>query len=134
MGSGPTCHLASTRNPGSVVLMSGYTSIKNVAREKFGILSALVSEQFDNLSIIHKVRSPTLFIHGKQDMLIPYNHSEKLRANCQCKNDILIPEQMTHNDFDFFKDLIRPMLKFFSKIGLKIGGNERILADPIIHE
>ena len=44
MGSGPTCHLASTRSPGAVILMSAYTSIKNVAREKFGLLSALISE------------------------------------------------------------------------------------------
>ena len=64
MGSGPTVHLASTRLPGAVILMSSYTSIKNVVYEKFSLLSALVSEQFDNLSQVKKIRSPTFFIHG----------------------------------------------------------------------
>ena len=33
---------------------------------------------------------------------------------------------MTHNEFDFFKDLIRPMLKFFGKIHLSLTQNEKI--------
>jgi hypothetical protein len=65
MGSGPTVHLSSIHQPGATILLSPYTSIKSVVTEKFGYLSALVSEHFDNLSIIHKLKSPTLFIHGK---------------------------------------------------------------------
>ena len=33
---------------------------------------------------------------------------------------------MTHNEFDFYKDLIRPMLKFFLKIGLDTSPSKRI--------
>ena len=44
MGSGPVTYLASCRKPGAVVLISPYTSIKNVVYEKFGFLSALVNE------------------------------------------------------------------------------------------
>ena len=57
MGSGPTCHLASKNKPGAAILMSAYTSIKDTAKEKFGFLSAIVQEQFDNLSIIDQVKS-----------------------------------------------------------------------------
>jgi len=39
-----------------------------------------------------------------------------------------LPEQMTHNEFDFFKDLIRPILKFFSKIDLSTTQNDRIIS------
>ena len=52
--------------------MSAYTSIKSAAKEKFGFLSAIVQEQFDNLSIIGEVKSPIFFIHGRQDNLISY--------------------------------------------------------------
>ena len=126
MGSGPTCHLASKYNPGANILMSSYTSIKQAAREKFGFLSSMVSEQFDNLSIINRIQSPILFIHGAKDNLISPNHSEQLRAKCMCKTYLLIPENMTHNDFDYFKDLIRPILKFFSQINLSTMQNTKI--------
>ena len=44
MGSGPVVHLASTRNPGAIILMSAYTNVKSVVYEKFGFLSALFNE------------------------------------------------------------------------------------------
>jgi hypothetical protein len=79
MGSGPSVHLSSIHEPGALILLSAYTSIKSVVTEKFGtMLSTLVSEHFDNLSIMENVKSPTLLIHGKQDNLISYTHSIKL--------------------------------------------------------
>lgn len=72
-------HLAANRNPGGVVLMSPYTSIKQVVYEKFSFLSALVNEQFDNLSNCEHIKSPTLLIHGKKDDLIGPDHSRKLQ-------------------------------------------------------
>jgi len=44
--------------------MSPYTSIKNVVRSKVGILSFLVAEHFDNLSLMPKVTCPTFIVHG----------------------------------------------------------------------
>ena len=43
-----------------------------------------------------------------------------------CKTYLLISENMTHNDFDYFKDLIRPILKFFSQINLSTMQNTKI--------
>ena len=67
MGSGPVVHLASNRSPGAVILMSAYTNVKSVVYEKFGFLSALFNEQFDNLELMSKIKSPTMIIHGKKD-------------------------------------------------------------------
>lgn len=33
---------------------------------------------------------------------------------------------MSHNEFDFYKDLVRPMLKFFLNIGLDTSSSKRI--------
>ena len=44
MGSGPSIHLASTRNPGGLICISAYTSIKNVVSDNVGFLSFLVAE------------------------------------------------------------------------------------------
>ena len=52
MGSGPASYLASSYRPGALILMSPYTSIRNIVRSKIGwFLSTLVAEHFDNLKL-----------------------------------------------------------------------------------
>ena len=53
LGSGPATHLAAKYNPGYLLLMSPYTSIKSVASNKVGFLAFLVAQKFDNLSKMH---------------------------------------------------------------------------------
>lgn len=64
MGSGPATYLAANFNPGALILMSPYTSIKNVVKNKVGFLSFLVAEHFDNLKNMQKVDCPTFIVHG----------------------------------------------------------------------
>ena len=80
MGSGPSIHLCSLRNPACLVLVSPYTSIKNVGKELFGNLltNFFLKEQFSNISKIGAIRCPIQLIHGKKDELVPYSHSEEL--------------------------------------------------------
>jgi hypothetical protein len=44
MGSGPSIHLSTIKNPGVLILVSSYKAIKDVAYEKFWFLSSLVTE------------------------------------------------------------------------------------------
>ena len=44
LGSGPATHLAAKFDPGCLMLMSPYTSIKSVATSKVGFLSALLAQ------------------------------------------------------------------------------------------
>lgn len=64
MGSGPATFLASKYNPGGLILMSPYTSIKNVVKSKVWFLSFMVHEHFDNLSRMSNVTCPTFIVHG----------------------------------------------------------------------
>jgi len=65
MGSGPASYLASLYKPGALILMSPYTSIRNVVRSKVGwALSLIVAEHFDNLKLMSKVYCPTFIVHG----------------------------------------------------------------------
>jgi predicted esterase len=130
MGSGPTIHLGSTRKPKAIITMSAYTSIKNVVHDKLSFLSALVAEQFNNLETIKNVPNETsvLFLHGKKDKLVPYQHSVDLNDNLPkgVTSELILPDNMTHNDFDFYNDLIRPMFQFFVKISLDTNPTKRI--------
>jgi pimeloyl-ACP methyl ester carboxylesterase len=78
MGSGPATYLASKFKPGGLILMSPFTSIKNVAFSKVGWLSCLVANQFDNLSRISAVDCPTFILHGQKDSLIPIEQAQQL--------------------------------------------------------
>ena len=49
MGSGPACWLAGKFNPGALMIMSGYASIRRVAGDLVGWLSFIIKEQFDNI-------------------------------------------------------------------------------------
>ena len=65
MGSGPASYLAANYRPGALILMSPYTSIKNVVRSKVGwLLSSVVAEHFDNLKLMPFVRCPAFIVHG----------------------------------------------------------------------
>ena len=79
MGSGPACYLASNHKVSSLILLSAYTSLKNVVKSLVGYIpSLLVKERFENYETIKRVECPTLIIHGQNDQLIPYQHSQIL--------------------------------------------------------
>ena len=65
MGSGPACWLAGNYNPGALMIMSGYTSIKGMAKEVVGFLKVFISERFDNYKQIAKAKCPTWILHGR---------------------------------------------------------------------
>ena len=130
MGSGPTIHLGSVRKPRAIITMSGYTSIRNVVHDKVSFLSALVSEHFNNLEKIKTITKETavLLLHGKKDSLVPFQHSVDLKSNLSkdVLSEIILSDNMTHNEFDFYMDLIRPFFQFFMKIEFDTNPTKRI--------
>jgi fermentation-respiration switch protein FrsA (DUF1100 family) len=72
IGTGPATYIAAHNSPGALILMSPYTSIKNIVRNKVGWLSFLVAEHFDNIKLMPKVVCPTFIVHGQKDSLIPF--------------------------------------------------------------
>ena len=121
MGSGPGTELAATRNPGILLLMSAYTSIRSVAKSIAGkMLQYVIAERFRNLDLIKEVTCPTFLIHGQKDNLIPFSHSEELHAACQGPCSLILPKEMDHNEFDFFEDLSQPFYLFLLQCGISV--------------
>merc|ERR1719506_1018457 len=76
----------------------------------------IVEEWFPNEDAIKEVKSPTMIIHGRKDLLIPCSHGEALYNKCQHRKLFINPQHMEHNtnltsDISF---LIVPMFRFFS--------------------
>jgi abhydrolase domain-containing protein 17 len=69
----------------------------------------LVRERFENIEVIKKVRCPTLIIHGQADAVIHESHAIRLHENCGGPSKLIMPANMTHNDFEMQQDLIKPI-------------------------
>jgi pimeloyl-ACP methyl ester carboxylesterase len=112
MGTGPATHLSAEYNAYSLLLMSPYTSIKDVSRSLFGrfsfMITPLVYERFRNIDTIKNSRCPVFFLHGMKDKLIPHSHSLELNNHCPSVSFMQLPKDMDHNVFDFDEDLIKP--------------------------
>ena len=64
-----------------LVLMSAFTSIRAVVRDILGAVAQyLVRERFCNIELMAKVTAPVFFVHGLQDNLISYRHSQALKS------------------------------------------------------
>ena len=118
MGSGPCFHLAAHRKPGVIITMSAYTSIKSVVQDRLYLLGNLVNDtHFDNLKMAPKISRDTavMVIHGKKDRLIDKQHAHQLvdAIKNNVTSELVLPERMTHNEFDFYLDFIRPCFLFF---------------------
>jgi fermentation-respiration switch protein FrsA (DUF1100 family) len=131
IGTGPATTMASTFKPGALVIMSPYTTIKDVTANVAGrFLSMFISNHFNNRSTLAKVTCPVLLIHGKKDTLIPSSHSEalyKVLQDQQSNNKILncshlnkckkiIHPHMTHNDFNLIDDILLPIQRFLENV------------------
>jgi len=118
IGSGPATHLAANRNPGALVLMSAYMSIRSVIRDIVGqFLSGLFAERFSNIEEIEKAECPCFFIHGKKDKVIPWEHSKSLFERCKSPAKLNLSETMSHNTFKMASDITNPLRQFLEQHG-----------------
>lgn len=80
LGGGVTAQLASEVKPGAVILESTFTSIGNLAREKFPMLpmQLLIWNRFDSSSKMARIHAPVMVVHSVDDTLIPYRFGRAL--------------------------------------------------------
>jgi pimeloyl-ACP methyl ester carboxylesterase len=74
LGTGVAVEMAARGRGASLVLVTPYTSIPEVAsRFVFGLpVRLLMSERFDSLAKAPRVRVPALLLHGTDDGVVPY--------------------------------------------------------------
>ncbi len=119
LGSAPAIFLSSKKEINTLFLISAFESMKKVGKGFF--VGMLFKDEFKSIDFIPYVTCNVLFIHGKNDRLISYKHSENLYDHCGSNNkDICINDNMTHNDSDLMKDIINPIKEFFKKKNIVI--------------
>ncbi|WP_298820976.1 alpha/beta hydrolase [Chloroflexus sp.] len=79
LGSSFATRLAATRNPGLLILESPFYSLEALARRQFPWApSFLLKYPLRTHEWIGQVRCPIVIIHGTDDTVVPFTHSEQL--------------------------------------------------------
>ena len=115
IGTGPATYLASKRKPGALILISPIKSLRETVKNLIGPLQYLVRDRFDNYERIKDVTCPLLVIHGQKDSLIPFEDSIKLCERTAGPYELLLPEDMNHNDVHIYEDFFEPIQNFLKR-------------------
>ena len=135
LGSGPATYLASKYNICLLVLISPFTSVKDVVRDSFGYFgSIMMKDQFNNLKRIKRVKSQVLIIHGNNDETIKPQHSKTLQENCDKKCDLIFFNEMSHDKVSVKKWIIDPLKLIMEEIGFSFPGSTSISIPRLLFE
>lgn len=80
LGSGVAVAMALEHEVGGLVLVYPYSSMTDVAEDRFWFapVRMLIQDEFDSVARIGKVRAPILMIHGERDRIIPVRFARRL--------------------------------------------------------
>jgi alpha-beta hydrolase superfamily lysophospholipase len=120
IGTGPATYLASKRKKCKMlILFSPFTNLKAIVKDYVSILSVFVRDRFPNIEHIKNVEAPLFILHGKKDKIVKVEHSIELHKAATTKYKHLVTrEEMTHNQYRLYDDLIIPLCQFLKIIQL----------------
>jgi uncharacterized protein len=127
LGSGVAVQMATERKVAAVVLESPYTSVADVAAERYPFVPVrpLTLDRYDSLSKIERINAPLLIIHGERDTVVPVKYGRRLfDAAREPKKAVFFPNAQ-HNDI-FAAEAVRTVLQFLREdAGLSRSGKLR---------
>lgn len=93
LGSGVAFQLAQEYSPAGLVVISGFTSLPDVAAESFAWLPArmILRDTFANIDKIGALDMPILILHGDKDRVIRFSHGQRLAEEAQKADFIGFP-------------------------------------------
>ncbi|QEL20385.1 alpha/beta hydrolase [Limnoglobus roseus] len=107
LGGGVATEMATRHEHKALVLTKTFTSLPAAAKNLFPVLPThtLMSNRYDNLAKLPKVRTPVFIAHGTADTLVPFRHAEELFAAANEPKELHRLEGHDHNAMfstDFF--------------------------------
>lgn len=116
LGTGPCLAMAARYAVAGVILISPFTSIRDLFKAQVGPLADMVADRFANLELAKQVKSPTLIVHGQKDTLVPAQQGRAIYDSIAVRKMMVCPAHMGHNT-SLLKNagtLVLPMTHFFS--------------------
>ncbi len=99
LGAAVALWLALQDPPAGLVLQSGFTSLRDMARVHYPWApAALVGDGFPNLDRIPKLRVPVFILHGDRDEIVPVAQGRALYAAAPEPRRLEVIAGAGHND------------------------------------
>jgi len=98
LGSAVSIHLATRRECAAVVLVSPFTSLRDVASFHYGPFGRFAGVRFDSLALVGRLSVPFFVAHGDRDEVVPYELGERLFAAARPPKQFLRVPGAHHND------------------------------------
>lgn len=128
IGGAVSIYLATERPCAGVVVVSSFTSLRDVARRHFGPLAFLAGSRFDSASRVRRLSVPLLVTHGARDEIVPFALGKELYAAANEPKRFLEIPWAQHNDIFTSEELLDAIAAFARAKGdrlLEIGPARR---------
>jgi uncharacterized protein len=114
IGTGVASYHASLRSPEKLLLLSPFTDLVDVAKNRFWFYptSVLVNNAFDNTTSLKEYRNPVTIIHGNNDTIIPFELGKELFDSLKTEKQLVIIEGAGHNDLFFYPETYTAITNF----------------------
>jgi len=82
LGSGVAARMASEGRAAALILQSPYTAAVDVAARRFPLIPVrlLMSDRFDTLSVVDRIKMPVLIMSGTADRVVPFDMGKTLAS------------------------------------------------------
>lgn len=99
LGAAVALKLAMEHPPAGVVLLSAFTSVRDMARVHYGLIpTAIVPDAYPSLRLIAGLRARLLVLHGEDDMIVPVEHARALFEAAPAPKRLHVVPGVGHND------------------------------------
>ena len=116
-GTAFACALTLSRPIDALILTAPFSSLEKLVAEKpLPFASLALKDKYVSVDYIKKFDKPLLIIHGKNDHLIPYHHSQILYDNALTKDKkLVLVDKANHHSIYFSEKNIPSMLEFLKR-------------------
>jgi fermentation-respiration switch protein FrsA (DUF1100 family) len=99
LGGAVALELALAHPPAGLVLLSAFTSVRDMARLHYRLVpAAAVPDAYPSLRLIAGLRAPLLVLHGEDDMIVPVEHARALFDAAPGPKRLRVVRGAGHND------------------------------------
>ncbi len=112
IGTGPAAKIASVNKPKLLILQAPYYSMKNMMKRHYPIIPTFILKyKFETNEYLIACKMPIVLIHGKEDEVIPYHSSTRLKEIMKKTDTVIILEGQSHNGMTDNPEYQREMKK-----------------------
>ena len=91
LGGAIAAHLAKDVAPRALITVSAFSSVPDLAADVYWFLPVRLLARFDYATarFVSAVRAPVLFVHSRDDEIVPFSHAETLFAQANEPRQLL---------------------------------------------